>query len=291
MPLRVLAAKWDHELAGLATICQDEFVLVSPYLTQAATSWLLEAIPRPDIEVTCLTDLSPRVLLQGTQTEAIRLLAARGQVYHLAGLHAKVFVADRRAAIVTSGNLTDGGTRTNFEVGLYVDERDAVEEVYACIRRYIASARKTNHEELAPYLNEVDRAREARVLQTVSTAVADAYRKAVPIGTLASQVKPASIRPRGGLRVIFREAILAEIHLEGPQPVERLYEVIQSRHPVFCDDRITRGQPPRPLWRHEVRFALEELKEDQVLERIELIGKKSGLWGLTSRADEKLRPS
>ena len=50
-------------------------------------------------------------------------------VIHLPALHAKVFIADYKLAIITSGNLTHGGLSGNYEYGVSLRIPELVQEV------------------------------------------------------------------------------------------------------------------------------------------------------------------
>ena len=45
-----------------------------------------------------------------------------GETILVALLHAKIYMADRREAIITSANLTKGGTESNYEGGIWVND-------------------------------------------------------------------------------------------------------------------------------------------------------------------------
>ena len=52
-----------------------------------------------------------------------------GEVVLVAQLHAKIYMVDRREAIVTSANLTKGGTEANYEGGIWVNDPVVLEEI------------------------------------------------------------------------------------------------------------------------------------------------------------------
>lgn len=52
-----------------------------------------------------------------------------GEVVLVPRLHAKIYMADRRAAIITSANLTRGGTQGNYESGLLVSDPAILREI------------------------------------------------------------------------------------------------------------------------------------------------------------------
>ena len=52
-----------------------------------------------------------------------------GEVVLVAKLHAKIYMADRKEAIVTSANLTKGGTEANYEGGIWVNDPVVLKEI------------------------------------------------------------------------------------------------------------------------------------------------------------------
>ena len=52
-----------------------------------------------------------------------------GEVVLVAKLHAKIYMVDRREAIVTSANLTKGGTEANYEGGIWVNDPVVLKEI------------------------------------------------------------------------------------------------------------------------------------------------------------------
>ena len=52
-----------------------------------------------------------------------------GEVVMVAKLHAKIYMVDRKQAIVTSANLTKGGTEDNYEGGIWVNDPVVLREI------------------------------------------------------------------------------------------------------------------------------------------------------------------
>lgn len=50
-------------------------------------------------------------------------------VYGIKGLHSKVYIFDKRTAIVTSANLTSGGLSNNFECGIFIKDKAIIENL------------------------------------------------------------------------------------------------------------------------------------------------------------------
>ncbi len=52
-----------------------------------------------------------------------------GETILVALLHAKIYMADRREAIITSANLTKGGTESNYEGGIWVNDPTVLKDI------------------------------------------------------------------------------------------------------------------------------------------------------------------
>lgn len=120
-------------LVDMIARAEFEVVLVSPWIKEFA--W--QAIRN---ELQSFTDRggSLRVFTrpraedsdQGMSTEVsekIRRLG--GKISIVEGLHAKIYLVDRREAIVASANLTRGGLEINVESGVLIRDPDAVKDI------------------------------------------------------------------------------------------------------------------------------------------------------------------
>jgi phosphatidylserine/phosphatidylglycerophosphate/cardiolipin synthase-like enzyme len=120
--LTLLRRNWKQRLEELVGLARENLLIVAPFITRPGVeivrSSLTDALKtQGKIEViTCLDVIS---ICQGTcDPFALRSLlggAHGASLTHLPRLHAKVYIADDRVAIITSGNLTGGGLFTNFE--------------------------------------------------------------------------------------------------------------------------------------------------------------------------------
>lgn len=277
MQLQALTKNWEKQLNQLARSAQHDLVVVSPFLTLGAVRQVVASLS-PTVRLVILTDLSPRILTQATDPAAIASVIERSNtvVLHLRGIHAKVYIADDHAAIVTSGNLTQGGLTTNHEFGLLIQGEDEVSSIRSAVEEYVKLGTIVDQTQLRSYLVVIQALTPPVKATPFASDVIEAYRRLLP----GKRDRPQRIRAGRGtaLRGIFAPSIASEISLRGPQSVEHLYEVVRGQYPDLCDDLVTRGKPPRPLWKHEVRFALEELKADGILARQAADGSKSGKW-------------
>ena len=56
-----------------------------------------------------------------------------GEVLFVSQLHAKIYLVDRKEAIVTSANLTKGGIEDNYEAGIWLNDPNVLKEICAFI--------------------------------------------------------------------------------------------------------------------------------------------------------------
>lgn len=57
------------------------------------------------------------------------LASLGGEITLVAHLHAKIYLVDRRDAIIASANLTNGGVEDNYEAGLWLNDPAAITEI------------------------------------------------------------------------------------------------------------------------------------------------------------------
>src|SRR5258708_1000663 len=124
-----LLPKLSTRLPDLVRAVQRDLLIVSPYVGPDGTELILQNLSadvRTKGSLHFLTDLSPLNICQSSTDPSAILSLSRGfqasTVVHLPRVHAKVFVADNVAAIITSANLTRGGLSRNYEYGVEVHD-------------------------------------------------------------------------------------------------------------------------------------------------------------------------
>jgi len=106
--------------------CKERFIACSPYVGSRLRS--LIGIAPSHVRKTLVTRLNIRdFALRASSISIIRALADSGvEVYSLANLHAKVYVFDTAAALVTSANATQSGMQDNLELGVALGDPPTV---------------------------------------------------------------------------------------------------------------------------------------------------------------------
>src|SRR5271157_5775979 len=136
-PVELLRSPWRSHLSDLLSIPQEFLLLACPFITQPVAQWIGEHLAKntavQQMRILCLTNLRVESVLSGSlELEGLTKLGRAFPNFapiHLPGLHAKVFIADYKRAIITSGNLTHGGLKGNCEYGVAIRIPELVRQI------------------------------------------------------------------------------------------------------------------------------------------------------------------
>ena len=119
-------------MAGVASSARHSVLVVAPFIKCEEAAWFCSLL-HPGVEVTTLANIDADAVSGAfLDLEALRCLAEASPsatLFALSNLHAKVFVADDKAAIVTSGNLTRSALDSNLEYGVLIHETGIVNQI------------------------------------------------------------------------------------------------------------------------------------------------------------------
>jgi phosphatidylserine/phosphatidylglycerophosphate/cardiolipin synthase-like enzyme len=271
----VIGRNWRQELAALASAAFDDLLISSPYITAVGCDTVCANLSdafRTAGRLTVLTDLSPMAMCQAaTDPTALRSLMDIRQgasIYHLPRLHAKVYIADTRAAIVTSGNLTAGGLIENYEYGLRVCDPAVVQWIRNDLAAYASLGAAVSESQLADYSVI---AREVRkTFRQTQAAISKAARQRFAAVVRKAEDELVRLRLAGGaMHTVFAKTILYLLRRYGPLPTVNLHAQIETIHPDLCDnavDRVIDGERFGKKWKHAVRTAQQQLKKRGLVE-------------------------
>jgi len=279
MPIDLLNVGWADRLGELIAGATQELAVCSPFITRPGIDLLTArlGLGRPDLRVTVLTDLSPENLADGsTDPAALRVLVAAAPsvcLAHLPRLHAKVYVRDRRCAIVTSGNLTFNGLQRNVEYGVQLNDPVYATRIAADLAGLHGIASPIGLTDLE-YLCE-STSRLQRIRKTMQHA---AGRVSRDFEVVAREVRDqlAQLRLREGpMHTVFAATVEFLLRQHGPLTTKELHERTAAIHPDLCDDdidRVIHGKSFGKKWKHALRSAQQHLKKQG---RIQLV---NGRW-------------
>ncbi len=267
--LELLSKDWRCQLNELVGSAQHSLLIVAPFITQPGVKIVNSSLSddlRKQGKIQILTCLDVLSICQGTcDPHALKSLlegAPATTLTHLPRLHAKVYIADDHAAIITSGNLTTGGLAANFEYGIALNEPSLVRQVKYDIGEYANLGANLGDEQLASFCEASERVREAFRKQTAS--VANTFRQEFERQTRIAEDQLIRLRLAGGApHSVFAKTIVYLLKRQGPLKTVDQHPLIQAIHPDLCDDSIDRvidGQHFGKKWKHAVRTAQQQLK-------------------------------
>jgi hypothetical protein len=219
-----------------------------------------------------VTDLSRDNMLCGA-TDPAALLALyealpATTINFLPSLHAKVFVADERCAVITSSNLTDGGLWRNLEYGVSFADTTTVRRIREDILRYGSLGSPIGISQLRLFASITAQLREAN--RAAQRSVRRALQNEFDRRLIAADEEILRARTAGRTaHAIFADAILFLLR-NGPMRTIDIHRQIQQIHPDLCDDSVDRvidGRHFGKLWKHEVRTAQVFLRRGNKIER------------------------
>jgi len=266
--VEILRSPWEAAFSKLVSAPEQFLLLASPFVTRPVTRWvgdhLAKSTAAQDLQIICLTNLRVESVLNGSlELEGLAELGRAFRnfsVIHLPALHAKVFIADYKLAIITSGNLTHGGLSGNYEYGVALRIPELVREVRFDFESYARLGAPLTVEEIHVFAPETaELAKEFRANERRAVKAASAAFK----GKL-HEAEERILRLRAGKsnQAIFRETI-EYLLSKGPMKTSDLHPFIQRLHPDLCDDSVDRvidGVHFGKRWKHLVRSAQHALK-------------------------------
>jgi hypothetical protein len=273
--IEFLTTPWTKTFSRFLTLVERDALFVSPYITEmplrtAQDSWADRDIAG-SVRVTIVTNLSPDNLLQGALDPAALLTFVQSVsntvIIYLPSVHAKVYVADDKAAIVTSANLTDGGLLRNHEYGVLMTNAILVKRVRADLERFATLGNSVPMETLRELVRTTVDLRD--IHKRAERSVRKSLRSEFLRRMGKTKLELMAVRAHGKTtHRIFAETILYLLD-RGPLRTVELHPQIQRIHPDLCDDSIDRvidGVHFGKKWKHHIRNAQQHLKRMGLIE-------------------------
>jgi PLD-like domain len=260
-------------LRAVLRSARRSLTLVTPYVTLSGVALVAEGLAlRWAGEVRLLTSVAAESLWTGAcDPEAILWLLEHWPdtaIRSLPRLHAKVYVADDRLALVTSANLTGPGLRTNYEYGVLLRDPPVVRGILGDLEAYCRVGTPLGNRE---------------VQQLCALAAARAKRRGAEersLRQLREELEAILLPAQVGQRSetgLFADAVYYVLRTHGPLPTVQIEELVRGLHPELCDEtreRIINGRRFGKRWKHTLRTAQQHLRERG------LIARQGRLWGV-----------
>ena len=262
--IQLLGRGWRGELAGVASAARRSVIIATPFIKYDEAAWL-SSLLREGVDVLTLANIDA----EAVSTAALDLAALRclaevsysSRLIALSSLHAKVFVADEKTAIVTSGNLTRSALDSNLEYGVLLDEPKLVQKVCDDMLSFARLGSPVDLETIDQLINLEVELRRARsdVMKEATQAARQRFNKVM------RQARPAIVSAQVGDRTahaVFGDAIQFVL-AKGPQSTKAIQQDVQQLMPELCDDNeilMIKGERYGRAWKRRFRHAQLYLK-------------------------------
>jgi phosphatidylserine/phosphatidylglycerophosphate/cardiolipin synthase-like enzyme len=267
---QVLTSPWASSFYELVESAQEQLLIASPFLSNQPLTKIVRILcaksPVTDIRVEVLTNLAVDSLLSGVLDMVISLPST--SVTYLPGLHAKVYVADARTAIISSGNLTTSGLTTNYEYGVLLRDPLMVEKVRDDLTKYGSLGNRVPLETLEVLAQATEDLKVVR--QRAERSINASLRKEFEERTEQAKLELLRARAQGKTtHGIFTDTVLYLLEQEGALTTSELHPLVKQILPDMCDDSIDRvigdvhfGKK----WKHYVRNSQLALRRRGIID-------------------------
>jgi len=154
--MELIKNPWNDLFCKMVGESRKSIRITSPYVKSNIVSKLLSS-KKSNVRVSLLTSFKLMNYYSGaSDLEALeQLLSNNGTVNNFQKLHSKIYIFDELKAIITSGNLTNGGLFNNYEYGILLDDINIVKQIGTDFTDLL------NHENTGIIsLNEINQAKE-----------------------------------------------------------------------------------------------------------------------------------
>lgn len=128
--MKILTTPWKDNLFELVSKAKKSIKITSPFIKENVCSELLEA-KNNRTSIDLITSFKLINVYSGSlDISALEnILEHNGVIKSYHKLHSKIYLFDDEEAIITSGNLTNGGLITNYEYGIYLNEKKLINQI------------------------------------------------------------------------------------------------------------------------------------------------------------------
>jgi phosphatidylserine/phosphatidylglycerophosphate/cardiolipin synthase-like enzyme len=114
---------------------EESIRITSPFIKEDICKEILNHV-RHDVCFELITDL-PNAYTGALDLSGLELIIGKkGLVKSDPKLHSKIYIFDSKKAVITSGNLTNGGLLKNYEYGVLLDEFEIVSKIEMTLLKY-----------------------------------------------------------------------------------------------------------------------------------------------------------
>ena len=128
--ITLIKSPWEDMFLDLVEQTEEKLRITSPFVKLKTVDKLISA-KGDDVSLEYITSFKlMNFYRKSSDFEALNIiLENNGIIRNYQSLHSKVYIFDEKQAIITSGNLTNGGMNTNYEYGVLIKDENNVASV------------------------------------------------------------------------------------------------------------------------------------------------------------------
>ena len=128
--MRILTNPWKKDFLNLIEDSKHSIKITSPFVKENVCRELFDK-KNSGTSFELITDFKLSNIFAGSlDLSGLELiLHNNGVIKNYSRLHSKIYLFDENKAVISSGNLTNGGLETNFEYGIFIDDKKLVFEI------------------------------------------------------------------------------------------------------------------------------------------------------------------
>lgn len=126
--MEIFLKNWQERLISEISKT-NRLQIISPFVSEQVLRKIENTFDFSNLELITRYNL-PDFALRVSSIDGLKFSIEKGAtVYGIKGLHSKIYLFDKRAAIITSANLTNGGLKNNFECGIFHTNPKVIEKL------------------------------------------------------------------------------------------------------------------------------------------------------------------
>lgn len=128
--IALIKSPWEDLFFDLVEQTEEKLRITSPFIKSKPVEKMI-SIKTKDVSIEYITSFKlMNFYRKSSDFEALNsILENSGIIKNYQPLHSKVYIFDQKQAIITSGNLTNGGLNTNYEYGVLIKDENNVKSI------------------------------------------------------------------------------------------------------------------------------------------------------------------
>lgn len=128
--MKLLKSPWKIDFLDLVKNAKQSIKMTSPFIKENICDEII-SIKNEKTRINLITSFKILNLYSGSLdiNGVEKLMNIDSTIKNYSRLHSKIYIFDNKRAIISSGNLTNGGLVNNYEYGIYLDEKSFVNKI------------------------------------------------------------------------------------------------------------------------------------------------------------------